>query len=203
MTTAIAYIRVSSTNRNHWQDEATTQLHAIRAYCEENGYDLVPTVCCDYGVSGTTDPSTRQGWSAVLGMLDTSDVIVVVTEAGRVARNSYYLESAISEVRSLGASLHDVVDGEYEDPAEESPEAWFQRQVMMLIPEFERRKIVQRLARGKARVKAEGGYTGGIPRISDEKRDRIMELATVGASMRAIANQVGVSVATVHKVVNQ
>lgn len=209
------YVRVSSQNKTHHVDESATQRHAITKWAEENGHK-VHTIFQDLGVSGTTFPSDRPGWKALLNAMEIdalggptaaapkagTPTMVVVTEASRIARNGVYLDLAIGEVRSLGNTVSDVEDGEFVDPQNESPEAWFQRQILLLIPELERRKINQRFKRGKTRAQAEGRYTGGKPKLTADKVAEVMTLAGT-LSLRGIEEKTGVSKSAAAKIVKK
>jgi DNA invertase Pin-like site-specific DNA recombinase len=72
-------------------------------------------------------------------------------------------------------------------------------QMMGVFAEFERSMIQERVKAGLARAKAQG-KTLGRPRKSDTAKAAIIEAKSQGLSIRKIAEQVGVSVGTVHSV---
>jgi DNA invertase Pin-like site-specific DNA recombinase len=73
--------------------------------------------------------------------------------------------------------------------------------VLALIAEFETEIRRERQMEGIAKAKAEGP-TGGRPSlVTDEIRTAILKKHRKGASIRAIAAEVKLSKATVHKVV--
>lgn len=193
------YIRISSTNRGHWADERATQLHAITAWAIASGHEVSDLVFVDSGISGTTDPSERDGWNELLDTCTKfpEESIIGVTSADRIARNGVFQEIAIQSVQAIGISVADV-DGLFTRIEDEDDSAWLVRNILQLFVEFERRKIVKRLARGKARVKAEGGYTGGKQKI-DFDCDTVYALHDKGLTERAIAEEMEISKSTVHR----
>ena len=73
--------------------------------------------------------------------------------------------------------------------------------ILALIAEFETEIRRERQMEGIARAKAEG-RSGGRPRlVTDDVRATILRLRGEGQSIRVIASQVGLSKATVQKIV--
>lgn len=66
------------------------------------------------------------------------------------------------------------------------------------MSQFERSLIQERVRAGLQNAKRRGKRLGRPPAAVD--RARITRLRAAGASLRAIAGQIGVSVATIHKV---
>lgn len=198
---AVPYIRISSKNTAHWPAEQATQLHAITQWAAENRHTLTDPFV-DAGVAGTSDPSTRTGWAALLVLIGgaPSEYVVVVTEGSRISRHSLYQEIAITGLQAQGVRVADVTEGLYDTVADESADMWFMRSVIQLTRELERRKIVERLARGKARVRSEGGNTGDFPaKVTADDCDRIITLHLAGETGRAIALETGLSTATISR----
>jgi DNA invertase Pin-like site-specific DNA recombinase len=67
------------------------------------------------------------------------------------------------------------------------------------IAEFERAIMLERQREGIAKAKIEKKYKGRKP-LADDKRERVIQLASTGTSRDAIAAQVGVGVASVYRI---
>jgi DNA invertase Pin-like site-specific DNA recombinase len=100
---------------------------------------------------------------------------------------------ALAELEALGitfVSLKDNLDLS-------TPSGRFMFQIVAAFAELERAMIQERVRAGLLNAKRKGKRLGRPPAAVDKAR--IARLRAAGASLRAIAGQIGVSVATVHK----
>ena len=73
-------------------------------------------------------------------------------------------------------------------------------QMMGVFAEFERSMIQERVKAGLARAKVNGRVLGR-PNVADGVRDQVLIAKQEGLSVRRIAQEVGVSVGTVHGII--
>lgn len=73
--------------------------------------------------------------------------------------------------------------------------------VMGGVAEFERSMMLERQREGIAKAKGEGRYKGRKP-TARAKADEVRALKDAGKSMREIAQTLGISVGSVHGVLN-
>lgn len=71
--------------------------------------------------------------------------------------------------------------------------------VLGAIGQFEREIMLERQREGIAKAKAEGKYRGRKP-LADEKREQVLQLASAGTARDTIAEQVGIGVASVYRI---
>lgn len=72
--------------------------------------------------------------------------------------------------------------------------------VLGAVAELERSLIIERVRAGQQAAKRRGKIIGRVSHITSEQKARIATLRSAGASLRAIASQVGLSHDTVHRV---
>ena len=180
------YARVST--KNGWQDPAT-QLGPLREYAASRGLTVVQEYV-DRGVSGAKEK--RPSLDALMddarrGQFDG----VLVWKFDRFARSTRHLVTALEEFQKLGihfVSLTEAIDTS-------TPMGRMVFTVLGAVAELERSLIVERVNAGLIRAKKEG-KTLGRPRVI-VNRDKVARLKTEGLSVRAIAQQLGVSKSTV------
>lgn len=178
----VGYARVSSGQQDH-----TTQVERLKAAGAEkvfaekrSGLDADRAEllrCLDY---------VREG-----------DVLVV-TKLDRLARSTADLYKIVSGLEAKGVAFK-VLDDAAVDTTSRTGKLVMG--ILALIAEFETAIRKERQMEGIAKAKAEG-RTGGRPRqVTEEVREGILRLRSEGLSIRAIAAQVGLSKATIQKVV--
>jgi len=118
----------------------------------------------------------------------------VVYRYDRCARSLRQLVNALQEFRALGiefVSLHKGVDTS-------TPNGRLVFGIFASIAEFERELIRERVRSGLAAARARGKRIGRPPK--DVNAARVRSLRNSGASWRAIADRLGVSVGTAYNV---
>ena len=120
---------------------------------------------------------------------------IVVTKLDRLARSVTHMGAVIAELASKSVSLRIVNLGV--DTG--TPTGKLMLTVMGGVAEFEREVMLERQREGIAKAKSEGRYKGRKA-TARAKAKQIEALAATGASMGAIAKQLGIGKASVHRV---
>jgi len=178
--TRIGYARVSTVD----QDTAV-QVAALRAA----GCDVIR----EEKASGTTTTG-RAELATVLDFLRPGDVLVV-TRIDRLARSIGDLQTIVATIKANGASLECT-----EQPVNTGTAAGKCFLDMLgVFAEFETNLRRERQLEGIAKAKAEGVYAGRKPTID---ADRVRQLAGEGVGGTAIAKQLGISRASVYRLLS-
>jgi DNA invertase Pin-like site-specific DNA recombinase len=120
---------------------------------------------------------------------------IVVTKLDRLARSVTHLGAILETLTAKGVSLRIVNLGV--DTA--TPTGKLILNVMGGVAQFEREVMLERQREGIAKAKGEGRYKGRKP-TARAKAKEIEALALKGVSMGAIAKQLGIGKASVHRV---
>lgn len=181
----IGYARVSTTA----QAGTGTSLETQRADLEAAGCERVYQDV----ISGAKD--VRPGMDDMLRNLRSGDV-VVVTKLDRLGRSMKHLVNLVADLKEEGVHLKSL--GEGIDTSTHAGTLIFS--IFGSLAEFERARILERTAAGRAAAEAQG-RKGGRPRSYDAAKireaQRVHEIP--GLSPRAKASQVGVSVSQFYK----
>ncbi|SDL32036.1 recombinase family protein [Aliiruegeria lutimaris] len=122
---------------------------------------------------------------------------VVVWSIDRLARDLRDLQDLIAKITDKGAKITFLSEQLTFGPEGEDPFAKLQLQMMGAFAEFERAIIRKRQADGIAKAKARGVYAGGKRQID---RGRVIALRDAGQGPSAIANEMGISRMSVHRI---
>jgi DNA invertase Pin-like site-specific DNA recombinase len=121
--------------------------------------------------------------------------VFVVTKIDRLARSLPHLLEIIGRLQNKGVSLR--ILSMAIDTA--TPQGKLMLSVMGGVAQFERELMLERQADGIAAAKAAGKYKGRVP-TAQRKSAEIRSLSATGLSRAAVAQRVGVSVASVYRV---
>jgi DNA invertase Pin-like site-specific DNA recombinase len=180
--TVIGYARVSTGQQDHaTQVERLKAAGAEKVFTEKrSGLDRErPELvrCLDYAREGDT---------------------LLVTKLDRLARSTIDLYAIVSALGDKGVAFK-VIDDSAVDTTTRTGKLVMG--ILALIAEFETEIRRERQMEGIAKAKAEG-RTGGRPRqVTDDVRATILKRRSEGLSIRAIAAELGLSKATIQKVV--
>jgi DNA invertase Pin-like site-specific DNA recombinase len=83
-----------------------------------------------------------------------------------------------------------------------TPSGRLQFNLFAAIAQFEREVMLERQKVGIAKAKVDGKYKGRKP-TSNDKKDKILELALTNMTRQEIADEVGVGIATVYRVLKE
>lgn len=179
----VAYARVSSGHQDHSSQVARLkEAGAEKVFSEKRS-----------GLDGTRPELAR-----CLEYVREGDTLLV-TKLDRLARSTSDLYKIVSALGAKGVAFKVLDDREVDTTSRTGK---LVMGILALIAEFETEIRRERQMEGIARAKAEG-RTGGRPALVTESvRSAILASRKDGSSIREIAAQVGLSKATVHKVVS-
>src|SRR5438309_3988144 len=180
------YARVSTVN--HGQD-AGLQTRELRQFAEARGWTIASEYV-DSGVSGAKDSRPELNRLMADAHKRRFDV-VLVWKLDRFGRSLRHLVNALAEFESLGIAFISLSDNL--DLSTASGRLMFQ--IIGAMAEFERELIRERVKAGMKNARAKGTRIGR-PRANVDAA-QVARLRASGASLRAIAAELGVSVGTV------
>ena len=150
---AVLYCRVSGEEQRKKGYSLADQLHTLRGWCSENGYEVVDEIE-DGGFSGAY--LERPGLDRVREMVATGSVnAVVVLFRDRIARG-VYAQLLSEEFGEHGARLVAL-----NSTGDDSPDGELGDNILDVIAAWERKKIAERMNRGKRRKAREGKVVAG------------------------------------------
>jgi site-specific DNA recombinase len=184
---AVLYCRVSGEEQRKKGYSLADQLDTLRRWCSKNGYEIVDEVE-DGGYSGAY--LERPGLDRVREMVATGSVnVVVVLFRDRIARG-VYAQLLAEEFRDHGARLVAL-----NSRGDDSPDGELGDNILDVISGWERKKIAERMNRGKRRKAREGKIVAG-PRPNfgfrfNEERDGYLIDEEKMALIRRLFRMVG------------
>jgi DNA invertase Pin-like site-specific DNA recombinase len=182
------YARVST--QNHGQD-VTTQTRELEQFAQARGWHLVDSYL-DIGISGSKDKRPQLDRLMADAHRRKFDV-VIVWRFDRFARSVSHLLRALETFNALGIAF--VSLSEQMDTTTPTGKMVFT--VLGAVAELERSLIVERVRAGLRNARAKG-KTLGRPRKGVDIA-RISALRLQGLSLRSIASELGVGLATLHR----
>ncbi len=181
------YARVSTTDQS-----TDSQLLDLRRYVSDRGWQTYKEYC-DNGISGTKDsrPALNELMSdAKKRKFDA----VLVWRFDRFARSTRHLINALEEFKNLGIDF--VSYQENIDTSSPLGSAIFT--IISAVAQLERDIIAERVKMGLRKAKANGKKLGR-PKTQVECK-KVRRLHSQGLSHRAIATELGVSHATIGRI---
>ena len=183
------YARVSTTDQS-----TESQLLDLRRYTRERGWTIFKEYC-DNGVSGTKD--SRPALNELMNSAKKRRFdMVLVWRFDRFARSTKHLNLALEEFKNLGIDF--VSYQENIDTSSPLGSAIFT--IISAVAQLERDIIAERVKAGLRRAK-ENGKKLGRPESEVDLRE-LRRLRARGLSLRAIADQVGISHTKVAQLLN-
>jgi DNA invertase Pin-like site-specific DNA recombinase len=185
---AAIYARVSTANNGQ---DPRVQTRELDEFCERRGWTLVPEYV-DVGISGTKEKRPALDRLMADAHHRKFDV-VVVWRFDRFARSVSHLLRALETFQALGiefVSLSEQMDTS-------TPTGKMVFTVLGAVAELERSLIVERVKAGLRNARAKGKRLGRPPKTVDAPT--VARLRRQGRSWRAIASQLGVGLATLHR----
>jgi DNA invertase Pin-like site-specific DNA recombinase len=183
------YARVSTSN-GHQSPEM--QLIELREYAARRGWQVVEEYV-DHGVSGSKESRPELNRLMKHACARHFDA-VLVWKIDRFGRSLKHLVNALAELSAFGVafiSLRDHLDLS-------TPSGRLMFQIVGAMAEFERALIQERVRSGLRNAKAKGRKLGR-PRVCVDVL-KVQALRASGASWRAVSQQTGISLATLHRV---
>lgn len=162
----IGYLRVSTQGQVDDGAGLDTQRETIDRWCAAR--DHAVAWFSDEGISGSNGVETRAGLAEALAAVKGGGAEgIVVYKLDRLARSLILQEQILDDVRRRGGRVFSCSDTEnayLEDPdTDPDPTRTLVRQVLGAVAEYERAMTRARMAAGRARKAAAGGYVHGAP----------------------------------------
>ncbi|TWS33151.1 recombinase family protein [Corynebacterium glutamicum] len=178
----VGYLRVSSTDQN-----LARQREALGVLDREFVDEL-----------SARSRAHRPGLEECLAYLRTGDELVVAS-IDRLARSLVDLRTIIDQVTAKGASVHFLKEGLMFSATDQDPRATLMLGILGSFAEFERSIIRERQAEGITLAKKAGKFTGRKRALSPEQVEHARMRVEAGETKTAIAQDLGVGRATLHR----
>lgn len=189
-TKAGLYARVSTHDQN-----IKTQLVALRKYTEDNNI-RVYNEYKDIGESGSKD--SRPAFDQMLQDMRHNKIdMIIVYKLDRIGRSLPHLLSLFSEFNKRKVEFVSTT----QNIDTTTPEGRFFLRILMLVAEYERELIQNRIYAGLDRARKEGKQIGR-PKTKVNKYE-IYRLRSDGLSMRQISIQTGHSLSMIQRCLNK
>lgn len=183
------YARVSTSDQH-----CSQQLKEIREYVAARGWP-VQGEYVDHAVSGKKD--SRPALNRLMAAARRRQVdAILVWKLDRWGRSMAHIVTSIQELDSLGVRFIAVTQGIDTDAG--NPTSRLMLNLLSAFAAFERELIVERTRAGLARARREG-RVGGRPRVIVD-RQKVRMLEAEGSTMREIAEELGISAASVCRI---
>jgi DNA invertase Pin-like site-specific DNA recombinase len=160
MVKAVAYLRTSSAaNVGSDKDSAVRQREAIAAFAKREGFTLVQEFN-DEAVSGADAIEVRPGFAALLDRIESNGVrTVIVEDASRFARQVLVQELGVMALQQRGVRV--LTAGGDDLTATDDPSKVMVRQMMAAFAQFEKARLVGKLAAARRRKREAAGKCEG------------------------------------------
>lgn len=180
----IGYARTSTQDQKYSLEAQVAELKA--AGCERLYQEEVSSV-----------DSKREELENALDYIREGDILVVkkLDRLARSVADTVKIQERL-EAKKAGLKILDM------DIDTTTPSGRLQFNLFAAIAQFEREVMLERQKVGIAKAKADGKYTGRKP-TSNDKKDKILELALTNKTRQEIADEVGVGIATVYRVLKE
>ena len=187
------YSRVSTLDQT-----IDNQLLGLRDHCSKMGWEIVKEYA-DEGLSGTLLRDKRPALNSLIKDAYRKKFdSVVCWDISRIGRSMKELVLFLSDMKDRDIGICSVRQGF--DTSTTMGEMMFQ--FVGILSSWEREMIRERTLAGLDRAKSQGKTLGRKKVITDEITSKIVNLRSIGRSIRDIASEVGVSRGTVSNVLN-
>lgn len=186
MVRTFAYCRVSTVDQTN-----NNQIREIEA----TAFKVEPEHIVIETVSGSLPATKRKGFSKLLDRLETGDVLIV-TKLDRLGRNAMDVRATVERLAAEGVKVHCLALGGTDLT---SPAGKMTMGVIAAVAEFERDLLIERTQAGLSRARAEGKQLGRPMVLNEAQHAEIAEKRKAGISLRALAREYGVSLASVQR----
>lgn len=186
------YARVSTKNKQ----DIETQLIPLREYQQRMDKHLYSEYV-DIGVSGMK--SSRPNFDRLLrDMRKGKFGYILVYKLDRIGRSTAHLLNLFEEFDKRGIEFISITENI--DTTTTIGRAM--QKMLMIMAEFERELMIERINAGIARARKQGKHLGR-PRTAIKSPNKVMRMRSKGMSIRQIANELETSVASVHRCIKR
>ena len=184
------YARCSTSDQ-----QVSNQLIEVRDHCSKMGWEIVKEYI-DEGLSGTLSRDKRPAFNEMIkdGYRKKFDS-VVCWDISRLGRSMKNLIMFLSDMKDRDIGICSVRQGF--DTSTRMGSIMYQ--FVGILSEWEALMISERTLAGLERARREGKTLGHRKVTNDRITAQIIELRSAKKSLREIASEVGVSIATVHQ----
>jgi DNA invertase Pin-like site-specific DNA recombinase len=159
---------------------------------------LLATGCTKLIGEMVSSVAQRDQLTAALDWCREGDTLVV-TRLDRLARSTADLLGIVAKLEAKGVALR-ILDFGGSEVDTKSPTGRMLLTMFAAVAEFERAIMLERQKAGIAKAKAEGRYRGRAP-TARRLAPQVHELRASGIGASAIAERLGISRASVHRIV--
>ena len=158
MSKCYGYVRVSTAGQAEKGESLAAQEERLKGYAKSLGREI-DRVFIERGVSGSQSLSARPQGRKLLETAGVGDVILAV-KLDRVFRDTRDALAALEDLRAKGVSLY-LLDLGGDVTGNGIAQLVFT--IMAAVATWERSRIAERIAEGKARAKEQDRWLGGKP----------------------------------------
>jgi putative DNA-invertase from lambdoid prophage Rac len=187
MPRTFAYVRVSTAGQT-----TENQIQEIEAA----GFKVEARRVVSETVSGSSSIEQRPGFLKLMDKLEPDDVLIV-TKLDRLGRNAIDVGATVARLAVMGVRVHCLALGGVDLT---SPAGKMTMGVINAVAEFERDLLIERTQSGLKRARAEGAVFGRPATLDAKQREAVRSGLAAGASVSALAKQLGTSRQTIMRV---
>jgi putative DNA-invertase from lambdoid prophage Rac len=205
------YARVSTLRQADDGESLDVQQRCMTGYAMMQGLDA-PQMLVERGVSGSVPLGDRPQGKALLDALQAGDV-VITPKLDRMFRSALDALGVLKDLKAKGVSLH-MIDLGGDVTGNGISKLVFT--ILSAVAEAERDRIRERITVVKQDQKARGAFLGGTVPFGFELRDKrlvelpeeqakiaeVKALRASGVSLRGIADQTGVPLQVIRRIVS-
>jgi len=192
MKQVAVYARVST-----GEQTPDNQLQELRDVAARMGWQVAEEYV-DHGISGAKGRDRRPAYDRLCAAIVRREIdLVMAWSVDRLGRSLQQLVDLLSDLQTKGVDLYLHQQGI--DTTTPAGKAMFQ--MCGVFAEFERTMIRERVKAGLERARAQG-KTLGRPRTSESVEKKIQAARRQGKGIKKIANELGIGVSTVQRVVH-
>jgi putative DNA-invertase from lambdoid prophage Rac len=184
MSRVFAYCRVSTL-------EQTTENQ--RREIEAAGFAVQPRRMTEEQISGSVAADERPGFARLLDRMENGDVLIV-TKLDRLGRDAMDVRKTVEQLALSGIRVHCLALGGVDLT---SAAGKMTMQVVSAVAEFEKDLLIERTHSGLVRARAAAKRFGRPPALSQEQRLTALDMLRTGASISAVARELGTSRQTI------
>lgn len=148
----------------------------------------------DHAVSGSTKTNTRQGFSKIMSMIKSGDMLVI-SRVDRIGRRASDVLNTVEGLLEQGIDVYILQIGK---ESLRSPMGKFALGIFSIFAENERMSCIERTNSGLSRAKAQGKILGSRFKLPPESLQQAHKWMTENVKHQDIAHRLNIGVATLY-----